>query len=282
MRQNIINICKVITISLLVVFGVHHHGISGGDERTSLQGTVIDNETEEPVSDVNVMIQGTTIGTSTAHDGIFLLENVPAGLHIVEFSHINYFSYSRPHVFMTGITETIHIEMQSRPIIFDEVEVVDTIPAERSPARMLGYNYDREDIERAGSVTFAQLIRTLVPQARVRESGGNLYIQLRQRATIAQRYDRTRDSNPLIIIDGMQIGTSPIGLSGILNPMDIEHLTVVRPPESQSLYGLNATHGAIVIETKDRSDEEQLLTTAQKLYIASGLAALMILMHSIF
>ncbi len=269
-------------LSILLMACVSLQGITRDDNNATIEGIVIDQKTNEPIRDVNIIIHGTNIGTSTGTDGKYILENIPDGLQIVHFSHINYISQSKLQNFTRGLTYTMDVEMESRPIFLDEIEVVDTLPGRYRPGRVLGYNYDREDIERTGAVSFDQLIRSLVPQARVRESGGNLYIQLRQRTSITQRYARTTNPYPLIIIDGMQIGTSPIGLSGLLNPSDIEHLNVIRPPESQTIYGREAAHGAIVIETIDRSDEEPLLTPAQKFMVAGGLVALMILMNIIF
>jgi len=282
LKPGILNIYKIAFIATLMAAGIHHSGFTQTEEYTAISGQVVDKETQGPIPHVNVIVKGTHIGTSTNERGKFTIEKVPSGTQTLQFSHINYVLQAYTRAFRPDISATIKIEMMSRPIMIDEVEVVDTLPGRYRPGRVLGYSYDREDIERTGAVFFGQLIRSLVPQARVRESGGNLYIQLRQRTSITQRYAHTTNPHPLIIIDGMQIGTSPIGLSGLLNPSDIEHLNVIRPPESQTIYGREAAHGAIVIETRDRSDEEPLLTSSQKFMVAGGLVGLMVLMKIIF
>jgi len=246
------------------------------DGYSTITGQVIDNETSAPIPHVNVIIEGTEIGASTNENGVFIIENVPPGNQTLQFSHINYIPLSYTHYFLPGLTETVTIEMVSRPIKMEEVEVVDTLPGRFTPGSPTGYHYTRKDIERTGANTFGQLIRTLVPRAQVREDGGDLYIQLQLRTTIAQRYERARDPHPLIILDGINLGTSPIGLAGVVIPSNIEHMEVIRPPDAQNIFGPDAAHGAIIIETIDRSDEEPVLTTTQRTVIAGGLAGLIL------
>ena len=76
---------------------------------------------------------------------------------------------------------SFYIRKTSRPIMLDEVEVVDTVSPRFRPG---GYYYTREDIEQTAAVTFGQLLQTLVPQAHIRESGGNLYIQLQRPSSV--------------------------------------------------------------------------------------------------
>jgi len=245
--------------------------ISQSDDHTAVTGRVIDHESRTPIFNVNVFVEGTQTGAVTDENGMFTIDTVPAGTQTIHFSHINYISYTYTQYFVPDIADTIYIEMVTRPIEFTEVEVVDTIPGRFTPGRPTGYHYTREDIERSAANTFGQLIRSLVPRAQVREDGGDLYIQLQLRTTIAQRYERARPPYPLVILNGMQMGTSPIGLASVASPDQIESFEVIRPPDSQSLYGPEATHGAIIIETKDRSDDEILLKPWQRRMIVGGL-----------
>lgn len=281
-KPSLRGIYTISIVAILMAVCAHHDSFTQTDEYATVSGQVIDHETKEPIPDVNIIVHGTRIGTSTNEIGEFTIDKVPVGIQTLQFSHINYILHSYKRKFSPGITSTINIEMISRIIIIDEVEVVDTIPEHHTPRSPTGYYFSKEDIERSGAITFGGLIQSLVPRVRIRETAGNLYIQLQYRSTIDQRYDRAPDPHPLIVVNGMRIGTSPIGLAGILHPSDIEHLEIIRPPESQSLYGLEATYGAIVVETRDGSGEEDLLTTAQKVLVAGGLATVLVFLNVLF
>ncbi len=271
-------VCRYFAFLLLITVAIDHTLTAQTGEHTSLTGRVIDHETQSPIHNVNILIEGTQIGTSTDEEGNFTISNVPAGTQKLLFTHINYILYTYTHIFIPGISETLIIEMISRPILLDEVEVVDTLPRQYAT----GYHFDRKDIEDTAALTFGQLIQRLVPRARITESRGNLYIQLQLRQTIYQRHERMRDPYPLIIINGLKLGTSPIGLAGVAPASQIENVTIIRPPESQSIYGPEGAHGAIIIETRYRSDEDSLFTSRQLNMIVGGIVAFMLAMILIF
>ncbi|WP_165903790.1 carboxypeptidase-like regulatory domain-containing protein [Hymenobacter gummosus] len=52
--------------------------------RPVLSGRVV-NSARQPLAGVSVLVQGSTLGTSTNSDGLFLLENLPAGPHTLRF-----------------------------------------------------------------------------------------------------------------------------------------------------------------------------------------------------
>mgnify|MGYP003809187249 FL=1 len=57
--------------------------------QTTLEGVVVDSKSNQPIPGVNVIIKGTTNGTSTDFDGKFKLPKVKKGDQIV-FSYIGY------------------------------------------------------------------------------------------------------------------------------------------------------------------------------------------------
>lgn len=248
------------------------------DERSSITGTVLDQRTREPIENVNIIVEGTQIGATTRADGSFIIENVPPGSQKLIFSHINYVPYSYTQFFAPDISEDIDIELVSRTIIFEQVEVFDTLPGHRAT----GYHFTRQDIDNTAAVSFGQLIQALVPRARIQESGGNLYIQLQLRQSIYQRHERMRDPYPLIIINGMVLGTSPIGLGNIAPASQIDNFRVIRPPESQSVFGPEAAHGVIIIETRTATEEDTLLESKHMNMVLGGLAAFLLAMIVLF
>ena len=263
---------------LLLSAGMNLHAGAQNNDLISIRGFVFDAETNQPIENVNILLQGTEIGTTSNKDGEFTVENVPTGQRTIIFSHINYILFSYTQTFSRDFQEVIYILLTSRPILLDEVAIVDTLPLPFST----GYRFSSEEIRATQAYTFGQLIQRIVPRARVTEYQGNLYIQFQLRQTIYQRHERSRDPYPLIILNGMKLGTSPIGLAGVAPPSQIENMTVIRPPESQTMYGPEGTHGVIIIETIKSSEEPSLLTNRQLNMIIGGLVAFMISMILIF
>ena len=62
------------------------------------------------------------------------------------------------------------------------------------------------------------------------------------------------NNDPLYVIDGVQIriGTqgNSLDISSLLNPNDIESLTILKDPSLTTMYGANGSNGVIVITTK--------------------------------
>ena len=61
--------------------------------QSSLEGTVVDSKSKQPIPGVNVIIKGTPNGTSTDFDGKFKLPKVNKG-EVVVFSYIGYVNQS--------------------------------------------------------------------------------------------------------------------------------------------------------------------------------------------
>lgn len=81
-------------------------------------------------------------------------------------------------------------------------------------------------------------------------------------------------SQPLIVIDGMPVenisnfyaGTSTTGL-GLVNPEDIENITVLKDAAATSLYGVRAANGVIVVTTKKGTSQKPVVSFSANYYI---------------
>ncbi|UCF70635.1 MAG: TonB-dependent receptor [candidate division WOR-3 bacterium] len=61
-----------------------------GSVSGKIQGTVVDEKTQEPVAFANVMVLGTDLGAATDANGSFYILSVPAGKYTVEVSFLGY------------------------------------------------------------------------------------------------------------------------------------------------------------------------------------------------
>lgn len=85
------------------------------EAQSSVSGTVLDAETGDPLSNVNVFLDGTTIGAATNEQGRFNLTDVPSGSYTVVASRVGYQSKTK-NVRFRDTTRTLTFELQPRSI----------------------------------------------------------------------------------------------------------------------------------------------------------------------
>lgn len=78
----------------------------------TITGTVVDKETKRPLEAANVMVQGTTLGTSTGRDGSFRLDDIPLGEHTVVISYVGYTAHRQRIVLSAGSTTSIDVALE--------------------------------------------------------------------------------------------------------------------------------------------------------------------------
>ena len=111
----------------------------------------------------------------------------------------------------------------------------------------------------------AEMIRGQVPGLEVIDgSGGDFQLRVRGAAPAptlsgGQTSDGAaltlepvnRDTEPLVVIDGMPVGTGNNARAlKALHPSNVESITVYKDVSSTSVYGLRGAHGVVVIRTK--------------------------------
>lgn len=223
----------------------------------SVSGTVIDGSTNQPLPGVNVIVQGTTVGSSTDFDGNFTLSRVNNG-DVIEFSFVG---FKTKTVSFSG-QSTIRVVLEEDLAQLDEVVLVS-----------VGYGaVRRQDITGAVSTVTAkdfnqgalstpeQLLNGRVAGVVINSGGGapgsGSQIRIRGGSSLAASND------PLIVIDGLPLDSrSGAGVTSVLaslNPNDIESFTVLKDASATAIYGSRAANGVIIITTKRAGKELQV------------------------
>ncbi|MFO7922283.1 MAG: TonB-dependent receptor [Bacteroidales bacterium] len=198
-------------------------------------GTVSDAEGVS-LPGVNVLVEGTTIGTITDADGRFTL-TTPDPNSILIFSFVG---YARQRVPIEG-REVLEVTIQEEFRAIDEIVVVGygTRMREELTGSVSSMSGDKMEISTAPS-TMGR-IQGQVSGVTVTTSntpGGDATVRVRGLGTI-------NDANPLYIIDGV-----PSGPGNNLNPNDIESISVLKDASSAAIYGTRGANGVIIITTK--------------------------------
>ncbi|KGK29212.1 TonB-dependent receptor [Cellulophaga sp. E6(2014)] len=127
---------KYLLVSLFLIVST----LSYAQDKGSVVGTVIDKEaSDEPLAFANVLIKGTTKGTTTDFDGLYEIANVDPGTYSIVFSYLGYETIEIPNVAIeAGKVTTINVPMAaSEGMSLDEVVVTTTTRKDSEAALLL-------------------------------------------------------------------------------------------------------------------------------------------------
>lgn len=91
------------------------------------------------------------------------------------------------------------------------------------------------------------------------QPGSNGSVQIRGRATLSG------STSPLWVIDGVIVGEDP----GVLNPSDIENMTILKDAASTAIYGSQGANGVIIVTTKMGKSEKMKINASVKLGVST-------------
>ncbi len=216
--------------------------------QSSVEGTVVDKVSKQPLPGVNVVIQGAASGTQTDFDGKFKLNKINKGEKIV-FSYIGYVSST---VTFDAQTDLL-VSLQEESNQLQEVVIqVGYGSAKKKDATGSVTLITSKDFNKGAIVSVDQLLAGKAAGVRITNNGGQPdsapNIRIRGGASLSA------SNNPLIIIDGVPIGDlNPAGVSNpftLINPNDVESFSILKDASATAIYGVRASNGVILITTK--------------------------------
>ena len=215
---------------------------STAQSRRTITGTVTDAADGVAIPAVNIVVEGTLIGTSTNIDGTYSF-SIPSDAETLVFSSIGYITLN---VQING-RSTIDVEMSQDVQFLDDVIVVGYGSQEEKEITSSVTSVSAEDFNLGNVSEPVQLIQGKVPGLSVYNRGGDPNasptIRLRGISTIGA------NTEPLIVIDGV-IG----GSLDNIDPSDIESMTVLKDGSAAAIYGTRGSSGVIIVTTKKGSD----------------------------
>ncbi|MEM1041040.1 MAG: TonB-dependent receptor [Bacteroidota bacterium] len=212
-----------------------------------IEGRVTDAETGTPVPGVNLVVEGTPLGTSSGIDGRFALDAVPAGEQTLAVSALGYERATRSVAVRAG--ETARLALALRPDLAALGEVVVT---GQKVQRSLVDTYasvgvlSPQEIEAFGVNDLAEAI-ALVGNVNLVEADNRKSISLRGINSDGLTQPSGDIRSVQVVIDGVT-QTSIATRRGLRGLWDLAQVEVLRGPQSAT-YGRNAVAGAVVIET---------------------------------
>ncbi|WP_168196315.1 SusC/RagA family TonB-linked outer membrane protein [Echinicola soli] len=223
--------------SMIAIKDKESLGVRKEEKQSQLyEGTVYDGKTNETLPGATVLIKGTSKGTVTDINGHFSLEAEEG--QILKVSSLGY--KSKEVLLKNNVQLNIYLGEDTKAL--EEVVVVGF--GEQKKVNMTGAveMVTSEDLENRPTTNTSNLLQGMMPGLVVTNytampGQDNGSVRIRGISSI-------NSSNPLVIIDGIE------GNMNILNPDDIESVSVLKDAASAAVYGSRGANGVILITTK--------------------------------
>lgn len=149
---------SIATVFLLVFV------LTAGAQKGVIKGRVFDAFTNEPLPFTNIVIQGTTVGSTSDLDGNFLFTGVEPGFVRLQATMIGYATYSSEDFLVTNAkTVTVSIPMQPTAVNLEKVEIKASLFEQRAESPVSMRRLDISEIEKnpGGNRDISKVLQSL-------------------------------------------------------------------------------------------------------------------------
>ncbi|WP_229216514.1 TonB-dependent receptor [Dyadobacter sp. 3J3] len=258
-------------LALVCSFGTYANGriektVTNGPNSTSagvktadrtIKGRVTEKDKNEGLPGVNVVIKGTSTGTTTDGTGSYTL-SVPESGAVLVFSFVGYVSQE----VAVGNRSTLDVAIESDTKALSEVVVIGYGTAKKSDLTGSVGSVKEDQLKERPSPSLNQALQGKVSGVQVNVNsgrpGGRSNIRIRGFSSI------NSSNNPLYVVDGVMLpqGTQNQYSSAIdyINPNDIVSVEVLKDASSTAIYGARGANGVILVQTKKGRSGEGVVT----------------------
>ena len=227
-------------------------------QQSTVKGTVTDASTSDKLPGVNILVQGSMVGTATNIDGQYSL-TLPEEADTLVFSYIG---YEKMKVAINGRQV---IDVQLKPTTLSGEQLVVTALGISRNERRLGYSVTQvggEDIARTQAINPIEALKGQTAGIDIQSTDGGVFggskFSIRGASTLGS------NNMPIFVVDGVILEDATSGDSEWsanpndwgnqlrnLNPDNFQSVSILKGSAATALYGSRAINGAIVIKTKN-------------------------------
>ena len=201
-----------------------------------VSGQVVDARSNEPLIGVSILEKGTTNGVITDMDGRFSLQ--AAGSHVLVFSYIGYKKLELMPADVRGV-----VKLAEESEMLQEVVVVGYGVQKKVNLSGAVSSIDGDAIAAKPATDVLSALQGEMPGVAVLRSGGEPGSE-----TSGMRirgFSSANATSTLVLIDGVE------GDMTLLNPNDIESISILKDAAACAIYGARAASGVVLITTKN-------------------------------
>ena len=211
--------------------------LTAWSQETQVTGRVISAEDNLPIPGVNIVVEGTTRGTTTDVDGNYSI-GLGSGENTLVFSFVGF----KPMTVQVDGRTNIDVTLESDVTALEEIVVVGYGEQRKIDITGSVSNVEGEAITRQPSVNPISALQGRVAGVQITNSGApgsSPQIRIRGLGTVKG------NPNPLYVVDGVWYDDI-----SFLNPGDIANISILKDASSQAIYGVRAANGVVLISTK--------------------------------
>lgn len=249
--------------SLLILIGLALYSSSVDAQTRQVTGKVLD-DAKVGIPGASVVLKGTTTGTNTNAEGDFSL-SIPTGQQTLTISSIG---FTTKDVNVTASASNLTISLAADTKNLSEV-VVTALGVQKS-TRNVGYSVQQIDgsgIQEAREVNYINSLQGKLAGVQIGGNSGSMGGS--SKVTIRGIKSISGNNNALFIVDGVPMAnmnmnamatTGGQGTGGggydygnpaqLINPNDVENISVLKGAAATALYGSRGQNGVIYITTK--------------------------------
>ncbi len=206
-------------------------------QTTTVTGTVLTAEENEPIIGASVLVKGTTVGTVTDLDGAFTLD-VPSNSKTLVVSYVGYETKE------VAVSRNVRVLLGASSEALDEVMVVAYGTTKKSSFTGAASTVRGENLQKMQVSNISKSLEGAIAGVQTAASSGtpgsSASIRIRGIGSISSSQE------PLIVVDGVPYE----GSLNSISTQDIESLTVLKDAAANSMYGARGSNGVIIVTTK--------------------------------
>ena len=215
-------------------------------QKRLVSGVIRDKSTNETLPGVSVLEKGSKNGVTTNMDGKYELSVTPGATLVISYIGM------KPAEVKVGNTSIVNVLLESSNEVIDEVVVVGYGQQKRANLTGAVATVDTKVLEARPIADVGRGLQGTTPGLSVvvpsGEVGSDPVMKIRGQLGSLQG-----GSAPLILMDNVEIPSIQM-----LNPDDIESISVLKDAASASIYGAKAAFGVILITTKKGAKTESV------------------------
>jgi TonB-dependent SusC/RagA subfamily outer membrane receptor len=211
-------------------------------------GTIRNTDTGEPLIMANIILKGTSIGTTTDEDGNFRIGNIAPGNYTLVVRYMGYATKEENITVQNNKSSLVNLSLEPSLVNLDEVMVTATLSKRKARSFPASVGVIRgEELENRNATNLDEVIESVAGILTLpgTESARNL-------TSVPTAYIRGATSANTVpikyIVDGVEVSTSNI--FNTMDPSNIEKIEILKGPMASTLYGSGAGSGVIAITTK--------------------------------
>ena len=228
-------------------------------EQTGAVNGIVRSEAGKPLGDVSViatnLVTGLTSGSQTDSSGVFKFNKLPAtGRYSFAFSSIGFESQTLSgYSIKGGGSVSIIVHMKEQANTLNEIVVVGYGTQRKSQLTGAVTQVSGEVLENRSVPNVTQGLEGVIPNLNLVMMDGKPIqsptYNIRGTTSIG-----AGGGSSLVLIDGIE------GDPSLLNPADIESVTVLKDASSSAIYGARAAFGVVLITTKSPKKGRSTIT----------------------